>query len=126
MEEKDKKTLKKFIEKYGSDEILDEISSVEISDYIEDHTFRSILEYISKDVIMEQLDSDDILNQLGTDELIDEIGLRGYEVILDTEDSLLGKIGMICRELSKSPSIDKEYAKKLLCEYIDTFMIRNF
>lgn len=123
---------------------------------LEDCSVKDVIDYFGADKILDKVDDDDIvervncwiLRQIDDDELVDAVsdsGLildsfsisdiednlygRGYSVmdtkILETEN-ILDKLEQICRELKPKGYIDKEDAKRLICDYLDFWMDRSF
>ena len=123
---------------------------------LEDCSVKDVIDYFGADKILDKVDDDDIvervncwiLRQIDDDELVDAVsdsGLildsfsisdiednlygRGYSVmdtkILETEN-ILDKLEQICRELKQKGYIDKEDAKRLICDYLDFWMDRSF
>ncbi len=66
--------------------------------------------------IFEHMDINDVISYLET---------CGYDVVTE-EKHILEKIKSICKELKPNGYIDKEDAKKLLCDYIDFWMVNGF
>lgn len=66
-----------------------------------------------------------IFYNIDIDDMIKYLETCGYEVITEDND-ILRKIEGICKELKPHGFIDKEEAKKLICDYIDFWMNRSF
>lgn len=72
----------------------------------------------------------ELLDHFSDVELINELNKRDYEVfdiekIVDN-NFVLTRIKSVCRKLQPKGYIGKEDAKKLMCEYIDTWMNHSF
>ena len=118
--EKDKQIIKEFIDEHGSATILDEINTLDIIDYLDDW-------------MISMIDDEDLIDGISDPyTVLDKIPL--YEIknyLLEKykgseTDEILIKIKEICRELQPKGYIDKEDAKKLLCDYLDFWMNRSF
>jgi len=71
----------------------------------------------------------DILQTFNDEDIINYLKNNGYKVIdtyFEEETDLLSDIKNVCRQLQPSGYIGKEEAKKILCEYLDNWMIKCF
>ena len=98
--------IEDVINYFGVENILENISSIDIADYCDDG------------ILLNMVDDYIIANHLEE---------NGYTVLdTESEDSTLQKIKKICKEIQPNGYIDKEDAKKLICEYIDFWMTKHF
>lgn len=115
------KEIEEFIEKHDVEDILKCISTADVLEYIDEE---DLYEYIDSDVLvntaLERLGLD-ILDCFEEDELLCYMNSKGY-----CNDNLLGALESICRKLQPRGYVDKNEAKKLICDYIDTWMDRSF
>lgn len=73
-----------------------------------------ILDLIESDILLKHADEDSII------EKAEEVsGSRYY-------DDIMYMIEKTLRMIKPKGYIDKEEAKKLICEYLDTFYVKNF
>ncbi len=119
-------TIKDVIDYFGADMILDKIDDSDIAERVD----ACVLNRIDDDTLIDAIDdTDKILNSLPMEDIESYLNDGGYSVI-DTlkleEEDVLKKIKEICRELQPNGYIDKEVAKKLLCDYLDFWMDRSF
>ena len=119
-------TIKDVIDYFGAEEILDKIDDSDIAERVD----ACVLNRIDDDTLIDAIDdTDKILNSLPMEDIESYLNDGGYSVI-DTlkleEEDVLKKIKEICRELQPNGYIDKEDAKKLLCNYLDFWMDRSF
>ena len=119
-------TIKDVIDYFGADMILDKIDDSDIAERVD----ACVLNRIDDDTLIDAIDdTDKILNSLPMEDIESYLNDGGYSVI-DTlkleEEDVLKKIKEICRELQPNGYIDKEDAKKLLCDYLDFWMDRSF
>lgn len=119
-------TIKEVIDYFGADMILDEIDDSDIAERVD----ACVLNRIDDNTLIDAIDdTDKILNSLPMEDIESYLNDGGYSVIyalkLEKED-VLKKIKEICRELQPNGYIDKEVAKKLLCDYLDFWMDRSF
>jgi len=118
-------TIKDVIDYFGADEILDKINDSDIAEHVD----VCVLNQIDDDVLIDAINNTDkILDSLPMEHIESYLNDCGYSVIdtLKLEEDVLKKIKEICRELQPNGYIDKEDAKKLLCEYLDFWMDRGF
>ena len=119
-------TIKDVIDYFGADMILDKIDDSDIAERVD----VCVLNQIDDDVLIDAInDTDKMLDSLSMEHIESYLNDGGYSVI-DTlkleEEDVLKKIKEICRELQPNGYIDKEDAKKLLCDYLDFWMDRSF
>lgn len=118
--------MKTIIESFSTDDILDNISSWDIAQYVEDNP--DILLDVNDSALAYTIkERTDFLDNYSNDDLIEEFRSRNMSLlILEYDDSLINTIKSICKEISHSAYIDKEESKKILCDYIDTFVDKGF
>ena len=119
-------TIKDVIDYFGADMILDKIDDSDIAERVD----VCVLNQIDDDALIDAInDTDKMLDSLSMEHIESYLNDGGYSVI-DTlkleEGNILKKIKGICRELQPNGYIDKEVAKKLLCDYLDFWMDRSF
>ena len=118
-------TIKDVIDYFGADMILDKIDDSDIAERVD----VCVLNLIDDDALIDAInDTDKMLDSLTMEHIETYLNDGGYSVI-DTpklEKNVLKKIKEICRELQPNGYIDKEDAKKLLCDYLDFWMDRGF
>ena len=114
-------TVEEAIEYYGPETILDKIDDNDIFDRIDTW----MLSRFDDSTLLEAMNDTTIaLDCLSVDEIVDYLEEeREYKV---EETDILLQLKKICRELNPHGYIDKEEAKRLLCDYIDTWMTRSF
>jgi hypothetical protein len=116
--------IEDVIDYFGVDDILDSISSIDIANHCDD----IVLSCIDDDSLIAAIsDPEVVLDILDNDIIAEHLEEKGYKVS-DTlsEVPTLDKIKEICREIQPSGYIDKENAKKLICDYIDFWMTNSF
>lgn len=113
------------IDYFGADAILDEIDDSDIAESVDGWVLKQIDDGTLIDAID---DTDKMLDSLSIHRIERYLNNSGYSVIdtLKLEEDVLKKIKEICRELQPNGYIDKEEAKKLLCDYLDFWMDRSF
>ena len=118
-------TIKDVIDYFGADMILDKIDDSDIAERVD----VCVLNLIDDDALIDAInDTDKMLDSLSMEHIESYLNDGGYSVI-DTpklEKNVLKKIKEICRELQPNGYIDKEDAKKLLCDYLDFWMDMGF
>lgn len=119
-------TIKDVIDYFGADMILDEIDDSDIAERVD----VCVLNLMDDDTLIDAInDTDKMLDSLSMERIESYLNDGGYSVI-DTQEleegNILKKIKEICRELQPNGYIDKEDAKKLLCDYLDFWMDRSF
>lgn len=123
--DKNKELIEAFIEFFGSDKIMDNINLIDIADYCDDY----ILKCINDDDLISAISQyEKVLDILSDDIIIEYLEDKNYKVIDNLTEKLpiIEKLEIICRELQPNGYIDKEDAKKLICEYIDNWMTNSF
>ena len=117
-------TIKDVIDYFGADEILDKIDDSDIAKRINS----LILLRVDDDKLIKAInDTDKMLDSIPMGQIEEYITDNGYRMTdMPEGDDVLKKIGEICRELQPHGYIDKEDAKKLLCDYLDFWMDRSF
>ena len=116
--------IEDVINYFGVENILENISSIDIADYCDDGILRCISD---EDLINAVSDPEVVLNMVDDYIIANHLEENGYTVLdTETEDSTLQKIKKICKEIQPNGYIDKEDAKKLICEYIDFWMTKHF
>ena len=126
MEKKENELIESFIEFFGVEKILKYMDKDEIMDIID---VNDILECVDDEVLIESMNNvNNVLDYLSDIEIIDHLKERGYETFDDEEkiSTIMGKIKSVCKELKPNGYIDKEDAKRLICDYIDTWMNKSF
>ncbi len=126
MEKKEKDLIDGFIEYFGSEKILKRMDADEIFDNVD---IDLLLQEVDDDSLIDAISyPGNVLERLSDMEIIDHLKERGYTIHDNDEDpvTIMGKIEEICKELKPRGYIDKEDAKRLICEYIDTWMIKGF
>ena len=120
-------SVEDVIEYFGIETILNSISNIDIVDYLDSFTLgmvddKELAEAISEPKIA--------LSSFDMDDICDYIEENGYGVIdkeeKEKQDNILTKIKNVCREIKPRGYIDKEEAKKILCDYIDDWYIKAF
>ena len=126
MEKKENDLIESFIEYFGSEKILKHMDADEIIDSVD---IDLLLQEVDDDSLIDAISYlDNALERLSDMEIIDHLKERGYTVHDNDEDpvTIMEKIEEICKELKPRGYIDKEDAKRLICEYIDTWMNKGF
>ena len=119
-------SVKDVIDYFGADKILDKVDDDDIVERVNCW----VLSQIDDDTLVDAVsDSGLILDSFSISDIEDNLYSRGYSVvdtkILETEN-ILDKLEQICRELKPKGYIDKEDAKRLICDYLDFWMDRSF
>lgn len=117
MEKENKKMLDDFVQHFDVSEILDALE-LEISEI--KHRFSD------EELIWAMDDVTNALEEMSDVEIIEYLeNNRDYKVYDKEKCETIEKtIERICRELKPRGYIDKEEAKRLICEYIDNTMTR--
>ena len=126
MEKREKDLIENFIEYFGSEKILKHIDADEIIDSVD---IDLLLQEVDDDSLIDAISyPGNVLERLSDMEIIDHLKERGYTVHDNDEDpvTVMEKIEKIRKELKPRGYIDKEDAKRLICEYIDTWMNKGF
>lgn len=113
------------IEFFGSEAILQAMYEGDIADCLN----WSILSRVpDEDLIEAVANIDNVLDKVDDDVIVEYLESKGYHVTTsyDNTEENLKKLKVFCRQLQPSGFIGKEEAKKLLCEYIDNWMIKCF
>jgi hypothetical protein len=127
MEDKEKELIESFIDYFGPKKILTVMDTDDIIDNID---VDDILKHVDDDDLIEAMDYvSNALEAINDEEIIDYLQDNGYTVYEEGEDpsenSIMDNIEEICREIKPSGYIDKEDAKRLICDYLDTWMIKS-
>ena len=80
------------------------------------------IEYFGVNELLGHFSDMELINELTT---YRQCTVQYRDEIIDN-NLILSQIKTICRELQPKGYIDKEDAKKLMCEYIDTWMNHSF
>ena len=126
MEKREKDLIENFIKYFGSEKILKHIDADEIIDSVD---IDLLLQEVDDDSLIDAISyPGNVLERLSDMEIIDHLKERGYTVHDNDEDpvTVMEKIEKIRKELKPRGYIDKEDAKRLICEYIDTWMNKGF
>lgn len=113
------------IEFFGSEAILQEMNEGDIADCLN----WSILSRVPDEDLIEAIaDIDNVLDNVDNDDIVEYLESKGYHVTTsyDNMEENLKNLKVFCRQLQPTGFIGKEEAKKLLCEYIDNWMIKCF
>ena len=113
--------VRDVIDYFGAEKILDEMREMDIVDYVGNN--RYLLCSIGNEVLFNCVDDDYALKNISDDDIIDHLEDKGYAVMPPDEENPLKALLNVCRRLKPKGYIDKEEAKKLLSDYIDTWMI---
>ena len=113
--------VRDVIDYFGAEKILDEMREMDIVDYVGNN--RYLLCSIGNEVLFNCVDDDYALKNISDDDIIDHLEDKGYTVMPPDEENQLKALLNVCRRLKPKGYIDKEEAKKLLSDYIDTWMI---
>ena len=113
--------VRDVIDYFGAEKILDEMREMDIVDYVGNN--RYLLCSIGNEVLFNCVDDDYALKNISDYDIIDHLEDKGYAVMLPDEENPLKVLLNVCRRLKPKGYIDKEEAKKLLSDYIDTWMI---
>lgn len=116
--------IEDVIDYFGVDDILDSISRIDIAKYCDDF----VLSCIDDDSLIAAIsDEEKVLESFDTSSIIEYLRDLGYYVSnYDENDKLLKLIKNICRIIKPKGIIDKEDAKKILCDYLDNWMTKSF
>ena len=114
------------IDYFGVEKILDAISDIDIVNHLDSF----MLEMVGDDELIEAVrNKKKILKNLDFDDIISYLEEHEYKVIdklSEENNNLLNNIKNICREIRPKGYIDKEEAKKILCNYIDDWYVKYF
>ena len=110
---------------FGTDNILDSVVEKDIANYLEWNSH--ILDYMDKDILFDSVDEEYMLKNIYKENMVEYLENNGYEVRVPGESlDTLETLEEICRELKPRGYLDKEEAKSLLCDYLDTWMTTVF
>ena len=117
--------IEDIIDYYGSDEILSNMNYLDIANFCD----YDILSYISDEDLAKSIKRPDILlKKIDLDTIVGFLRKNQFTVIDNlsvSEQSVLQKIQEVCREIKPKGYIGQEEAKNLLCNYIDTWLIKS-
>ena len=118
-----------IVDYFNSEDLLEAMDDEDIASYVEDN--EDILQKVDDDALIEGVTFESsIIDSIETDDMKECLESKGYKVIEEDEfsekDDILQKIENICKELKPHGYIDKNEAKKLICDFIDFWMVRNF
>lgn len=113
--------IEDVLEYFNVHDILDNMRSYDIAE----HCDNLVLTCIDDDTLIDALsDWYCVLDKFSIEELAEYLDIHGWSVLKNYEnDEMLKVIKHVCRYLQPKGYIDKEDAKKLLCDYIDTWMV---
>lgn len=121
-----KMSINYFIDHYGVENILNRINDIDIVNHLDNW----ILKMVNDDELVKAINSKKlILESMDIDDICLFLENKNYAVIdkLEVVDNdIITKIKNICREIRPKGYIDKEDAKKIICEYIDNWFIKAF
>lgn len=128
MEDREKELIECFVDWFGVKKILKCIDTDDVMDNID---VDEILSNVDDDELIEAMDDvSNALTYINKDEIADYLEDEGYVVYDEDEDpsekNIIEKVEEICREIKPHGYIDKEEAKKLICDYLDNWMIKCF
>lgn len=128
MEEREKELIESFVDWFGVKKIL---KCMDIDDIMDNINVNDVLRNVDDDDLIEAMDNvSNVLDSMDDEEIVDYLKDEGYVVYDEEEDpsenSIIDKVEEICREIKPHGYIDKEEAKKLICDYLDTWMIKCF
>lgn len=114
---------------FNSEDLLEAMDERDIASYVEDN--KDILREVDDDALIESITFESsIIDSIETDDMKECLENKGYKVIEEDEcsdeEDILKNIKNICKELKPCGYIDKNEAKKLICDYIDFWMNRSF
>lgn len=120
-------SVEDVIEYFGIETILDSISDIDIVNHLDSFT----LGMVDDEELAEAISEPRIaLSSFDIDCICDYLEENGYGVIereeKEKQDNIFTKIKNVCREIKPRGYIDKEEAKKILCDYIDDWYINAF
>lgn len=117
--------IEDIINYFGSDEILSNMNYLDIANFCD----YDILSYISDEDLAKSIKHPDILlKKIDLETIVGFLRENQFTVIdnlNEPEQSVLEKIQKICREIKPKGYIGQEEAKNLLCNYIDTWLIKS-
>lgn len=128
MEEKEKELIENFVDYFGLKKVL---KCIDIDDIMDNIEVIDILNNVDDDELIEAMDdTSNVLAVLDNEEIVDYLKDEGYAVYDENEDpsenTIMDKVEEICREIKPSGYIDKEEAKKMICDYLDYWMFNGF
>lgn len=114
---------------FNSEDLLEAMDEQDIVSYVEGN--KDILREVDDDALIESITFESsIIDSIETDDMKECLENKGYKVIEEDEcsdeEDILKNIKNICKELKPCGYIDKNEAKKLICDYIDFWMNRSF
>ena len=118
--------IEDIINYFGNDEILSNMNYLDIADFCDYDILNSISDYDLADAINYP---EMLLDRVDCETIVDFLTEKHFTVIdnlSEHEQSVLKRIQDICREIQPKGYIGKEEAKKLLCNYIDTWFVKAF
>lgn len=118
--------IEDIINYFGNDEILSNMNYLDIANFCD----YDILSYIADEDLAKSIKHPNILlKKIDLNTIVDFLTEKHFTVIdnlSEHEQSVLKRIQDICREIQPKGYIGKEEAKKLLCNYIDTWFVKAF
>ncbi len=121
-----KMSINYFIDHYGVENILNRINDIDIVNHLDDWMLKMVND---EELVKAINDKKLILDSMDIDDICDFLETNGY-VVIDKQDVvdniIIAKIKNICREIRPKGYIDKEDAKKIICEYIDNWFVKAF
>lgn len=120
-------SVEDVIEYFGIETILDSISDIDIVNYLDSF----MLGMVDDEELAEAISEPKIaLSSFDMDDICDYLEENGYGVLdkeeKEKQDNIFTQIKNVCREIKPRGYIDKEEAKKILCDYLDFWMDRSF
>lgn len=114
---------------FNPKDLLEAMYKQDIASYVEDN--KDILQNVDDDALIESVTfKSNIIDSIETYDMKECLENEGYKVIdeyeCSDEDDILKKIKDICKELKPHGYIDKNEAKKLISDFIDSWMDRSF
>jgi hypothetical protein len=128
MEEKEKELIENFVDYFGVKKIL---KCIDIDDIMDNIDVIDILNNVDDDDLIDAMDNtSNVLAVLDNEEIVDYLKDEGYAVYDENEDpsenTIMDKVEEICREIKPNGYIDKQEAKKMICDYLDYWMFKSF
>lgn len=111
-------------------DLLDAMDERDIAEYIGDNS--NILDGVDDDTLIGAVSNEDILiHSIDESDMVNTLEKQGYKVIEsisdgNADDEILNKLKDVCRDLQPHGYIGKEDAKKIITDYLDTWMIHSF
>ena len=117
--------IEDIIEYFGNDEILSNMNYLDIANFCD----YDILSYIADEDLAKSIKHPNILlKKFDLNTIVGFLRENQFTVIdnlSEHESSVLEKIQEVCREIKPKGYIGQEEAKNLLCNYIDTWLIKS-